>query len=92
MQEIFDMVIKGLLPENGTVLIAVSGGRDSMCMADLFLHSSHRIKFEVAHCNFSLRGKEAMQMSLLYRPGVPRIRYNSILYALIQKHMRLHKA
>jgi len=38
-----------------TVLLAVSGGRDSMVMADLFLESN--IVFAVAHCNFGLRGE-----------------------------------
>lgn len=82
MQEIFDMVIKGLLPENGTVLIAVSGGRDSMCMADLFLHSSHRIKFEVAHCNFSLRGKEADADESLVQTwcSTNKVKFNSIRF------------
>src|ERR1019366_6193137 len=39
------------------VLLAVSGGADSMVMADLFLKSG--IAFAVAHCNFSLRGEAA---------------------------------
>src|SRR5271156_6203864 len=39
------------------VLLAVSGGEDSMVMADLFLKSN--IPFAVAHCNFGLRGKES---------------------------------
>lgn len=39
------------------VLLAVSGGGDSMVMANLFLQSN--IKFAVAHCNFQLRGEEA---------------------------------
>ena len=38
-----------------TVLLAVSGGGDSMVMADLFLKSN--IAFAVAHCNFGLRGE-----------------------------------
>lgn len=38
-----------------TVLLAVSGGGDSMVMADLFLKS--KIDFAVAHCNFGLRGE-----------------------------------
>jgi tRNA(Ile)-lysidine synthase len=37
-----------------TVLLAVSGGADSMVMADLFLKGG--ISFAVAHCNFGLRG------------------------------------
>lgn len=40
-------------------LLAVSGGVDSMCMADLFLHSPSQPVFAVAHVNFSLRGDES---------------------------------
>lgn len=47
----------GLLPEKETALLAVSGGRDSMCMASLFLESGR--KFAVAHCNFHLRAGES---------------------------------
>ncbi|HTN45231.1 MAG TPA: tRNA lysidine(34) synthetase TilS [Flavipsychrobacter sp.] len=39
------------------VLLAVSGGRDSMVMADLFLKSGRN--FALAHCNFQLRGTDA---------------------------------
>ena len=38
MQQEFDRILRGLLPDRGTVLLAVSGGRDSVCMAELFLH------------------------------------------------------
>lgn len=41
------------------VLVAVSGGVDSMCMADLFLRYSGPSAFAVAHCNFHLRGEES---------------------------------
>lgn len=37
------------------VLLAVSGGGDSMVMADLFLKGG--ISFAIAHCNFGLRGE-----------------------------------
>jgi len=40
-----------------TTLLAVSGGIDSMVMADLFLAAG--TPFAVAHCNFQLRGSEA---------------------------------
>ncbi len=40
-----------------TFLLAVSGGRDSMCMAHLFLQSN--LKFSIAHVNFSLRDQES---------------------------------
>lgn len=59
MQHRFDRILKGLLPSKGTVLLAISGGRDSICMAELFLHSELSVRFEIAHCNFSLRGEES---------------------------------
>ena len=40
-------------------LLAVSGGMDSMCMADLFLKTVGADAFAIAHCNFSLRGEES---------------------------------
>lgn len=39
------------------LLLAVSGGIDSMVMADLFLKSGYTTTF--LHCNFSLRGEES---------------------------------
>lgn len=59
MQDSFDRVLNGLLPDGEAVLLAVSGGVDSMCMADLFLNSGLRPRFSVAHCNFHLRGEES---------------------------------
>ncbi len=40
-----------------TLILAVSGGRDSMCM----LHMMQQLEYDliVAHCNFKLRGKES---------------------------------
>ncbi len=40
-----------------TILVAVSGGLDSMALAELLLKSN--CPFAVAHCNFQLRGAEA---------------------------------
>ncbi len=40
-------------------LLAVSGGVDSCVMAYLFHH--HGLDFDVAHCNFHLRGEESNQ-------------------------------
>ncbi len=59
MRESFDRILKGLLPDSEAVLLAVSGGIDSMCMADLFLGSASHVTFAVAHCNFHLRGDES---------------------------------
>lgn len=47
----------GLWETSGTVLLAVSGGIDSMCMADLFRRTG--LPFAIAHCNFHLRGAES---------------------------------
>ncbi len=43
--------------EHKKFLLAVSGGMDSMAMAHIFLQLN--ILFEVAHCNFQLRGHDA---------------------------------
>jgi tRNA(Ile)-lysidine synthase len=49
---------KFCLPD-GSILVSVSGGIDSMVLADLFLKSG--MQFSVAHCNFQLRGEAADQ-------------------------------
>jgi tRNA(Ile)-lysidine synthase TilS/MesJ len=41
------------------ILLAVSGGIDSMCMAELFAALEPSVPFAVAHCNFNLRGEES---------------------------------
>lgn len=41
------------------VLLAVSGGIDSMCMAELFHSLRQPLPFAVAHCNFRLRSEES---------------------------------
>ncbi len=54
--------LKGLInwsaPSSGAVLLAVSGGIDSMCMAGLFAEYGD-VPFALAHCNFHLRGEES---------------------------------
>jgi tRNA(Ile)-lysidine synthase len=44
-------------PADKTILLAVSGGIDSMAMAQLFIQAG--IPFAIGHCNFQLRGEEA---------------------------------
>ena len=41
----------------GKVILALSGGIDSMVLADMLLQS--KADFVVAHCNFHLRGEES---------------------------------
>jgi tRNA(Ile)-lysidine synthase len=48
---------KKLFSPGEKILLAVSGGVDSMVMAHLFLRSG--IQTGIAHCNFRLRGKES---------------------------------
>lgn len=44
---------------SGIMLLAVSGGMDSMCLADLWLRSFGSGTCALAHCNFNLRGDES---------------------------------
>jgi tRNA(Ile)-lysidine synthase len=46
-----------LIKPGDKILLAVSGGIDSMVMAHLFLRQNYDIA--IAHCNFSLRGRES---------------------------------
>ena len=56
--------LKGLIKEKvwsapSGMLVAVSGGMDSMCMAHLFHETFGASEFAIAHCNFNLRGEES---------------------------------
>ena len=46
-----------LLAEGNKIVLALSGGIDSMVLADLLLKT--KVDFVVAHCNFHLRGAES---------------------------------
>lgn len=61
MQDRFDRVLARLTGGRPgcRVLLAVSGGVDSMTMADLFRNSALRLPFAVAHVNFQLRGADS---------------------------------
>jgi len=48
---------KHLLQKNDKVLLAVSGGIDSVVMCELFHQAA--LQFGIAHCNLKLRGKES---------------------------------
>jgi tRNA(Ile)-lysidine synthase len=59
MRAAFDAFVQqhGLAETGRTLLLSVSGGIDSMVMAHLFHAGGYA--FEIAHCNFSLRGAES---------------------------------
>ena len=48
---------EGLIEPKDTVLLAVSGGKDSVAMAHIFKEA--KLSFAIAHCNFKLRGAES---------------------------------
>lgn len=76
----------GLLTEEDKILVAVSGGIDSMVLAHLYLESG--IKPAIAHCNFTLRnaesdGDEAFVRAFAAEHTLPfhTIRFNTSEYA-----------
>ncbi|MCU0460622.1 MAG: tRNA lysidine(34) synthetase TilS [Bacteroidales bacterium] len=88
MQNLFLKYIEenGLIRESDRILAAVSGGIDSMVMADLLLKSGYLSG--VAHCNFGLRGKESdgdeeMVRKYASKHSIPffSIRFNTKEYA-----------
>jgi len=51
-------IIENQLPKNDSkILLAISGGIDSVCLAHLLIKLEYKVEF--AHCNFRLRGKES---------------------------------
>ena len=51
--------VAGTARSDVRILLAVSGGIDSMCMAELFASLEDPFPFAIAHCNFHLRGEES---------------------------------
>ena len=45
--------------EKKKFLLAVSGGKDSCVMAHLFFSAG--LSFDIAHCNFNLRGEDSIR-------------------------------
>ncbi|HEX2969300.1 MAG TPA: tRNA lysidine(34) synthetase TilS [Bacteroidales bacterium] len=58
LSDVHNYILKNdLIRPGDKVLLAVSGGIDSMVMAHIFLHLPY--KTAIAHCNFSLRDKDS---------------------------------
>jgi len=59
MKEKFYRELEKLAPDldSAEFLLAVSGGSDSVALAHLFV--SFGLRFDIAHCNFRLRGEES---------------------------------
>ncbi len=58
LEKFLDFIRKeNLFQPADKILLTVSGGIDSMVMAELFYRSG--FNFSIAHCNFQLRGKES---------------------------------
>lgn len=91
LQYRFNKNLSGLFGQDETcprVLLAVSGGVDSMTMAEMASTCPYIAKSAVAHCNFSLRGKESDGDEALVRKwaeehSLPfyRIRFDTVGYA-----------
>ncbi|MEY3321439.1 MAG: hypothetical protein RLZZ417_1022 [Bacteroidota bacterium] len=61
LEEAFLWELKNIIKDNPfdkSYLLGVSGGSDSMCLANLFLVSG--LTFSVAHVNYSLRGADSI--------------------------------
>jgi len=76
----------GLVSKDDRILLAVSGGIDSMVMADLFVKAG--IDTGIAHCNFTLRGQESdedeemvRKYSINHKIPFYTIRFNTEEYA-----------
>lgn len=53
--------MRGLIDDSQSApfLLAVSGGMDSMCLADLWVRAFGADTCAIAHCNFNLRGEDS---------------------------------
>ena len=53
--------MRGLIDDSrsASYLLAVSGGIDSMCLADLWVRAFSSEGIAIAHCNFNLRGEDS---------------------------------
>ena len=68
MQYKFNKQLENLLPGGPyNILVAVSGGADSMCLLDLLHNCSLDLTISIAHMNFNLRGADSDSDEALVR-------------------------
>ena len=75
-----------LFDKNAKILLALSGGVDSVCLADILVKLNFNVEF--AHCNFNLRGEESYEdqsfvkkLSVLYDVPFHTISFETDKYA-----------
>jgi tRNA(Ile)-lysidine synthase len=79
-----------LFSGDSKILLAISGGIDSICLADLLISSEYNIEF--AHCNFNLRGQESdedlvfvQQLASKYNVPCHTVSFQTSQYAIEEK-------
>jgi len=79
-----------LFDTKSKILLAISGGIDSVCLADLLIRSGYNVEF--AHCNFKLREEESDQDEIFvsdlankYKIPFHHISFDTNHYALSNK-------
>lgn len=85
-----EVVDRSLFNPNDTVLLAVSGGMDSVTMCELFYRAGYR--FAMAHCNFRLRAKDSdgdevfvKQLAKRYNVPIHSVAFDTAEYATENK-------
>lgn len=85
-----EVVDRSLFNPNDTVLLAVSGGMDSVTMCELFYRAGYR--FAMAHCNFRLRAKDSdgdevfvKQLAKRYNVPIHSVAFDTTEYATENK-------
>ena len=80
----------GLFTKTEKLLIAVSGGVDSVVLCDLCFHAG--FNFEIAHCNFQLRGEDSeadeklvIELALKYKVKYHVVKFDTEKYAAEHK-------
>tara|TARA_B110000263_G_scaffold244304_1_gene252140 strand:+ start:3978 stop:5288 length:1311 start_codon:yes stop_codon:yes gene_type:complete len=83
-----------LFDKNAKILLALSGGVDSVCLADILVKLNFNVEF--AHCNFNLRGEESHEdqdfvkkLSVLYDVPFHTISFDTNKYA--SQHKMSHQ-